>query len=386
MDIDTPILNNATANTPSPGDNSTKVANTEFVQSEIDSLDTDDIPEGATNEYYTDARARASLSASSPVSYDSSTGDIGLSGVIDESNGGTGQSSFTDGQLLIGNSTGNGLTKSTLTAGDNVTITNSNGAIEISAAAAAGINTTDDLPEGVVNLYYTDSRADARISAQKAVANGLATLGSDGIVPGSQLPPIVAAVSSLNSMQGSLQVTATSPLSVNSGLGEIDISLPSTSDILCASFNSDHVIYGDYKAAFVVGGSATANAWNKRTINTTVSERDSSNSFSFASNSQISLTAGSYLVEARATAYTSGLAALRFYNVTDSSVSIMSMKSWINGLVQIPTYLVGEITLTSTKSFELQQYITYTQGGTQTLGVSGTQDGYYTLIKIVKLS
>ena len=37
-------------------------------------------------------------------------------------NGGTGQTSYTDGQLLIGNSTGNTLNKATLTAGSNVTI------------------------------------------------------------------------------------------------------------------------------------------------------------------------------------------------------------------------------------------------------------------------
>ena len=49
--------------------------------------------------------------------------------------GGTGQTSYTNGQLLIGNSTGNTLTKATLTAGANITITNSAGGITIAAAA-----------------------------------------------------------------------------------------------------------------------------------------------------------------------------------------------------------------------------------------------------------
>jgi hypothetical protein len=53
-------------------------------------------------------------------------------------NGGTGQTSYTDGQLLIGNSTGNTLTKATLTAGTNVTITNSAGAITIAASGGSG--------------------------------------------------------------------------------------------------------------------------------------------------------------------------------------------------------------------------------------------------------
>ena len=49
--------------------------------------------------------------------------------------GGTGQSTFTDGQLLIGNTTGNTLAKSTLTAGSNVTITNGPGTITIASTA-----------------------------------------------------------------------------------------------------------------------------------------------------------------------------------------------------------------------------------------------------------
>ena len=53
--------------------------------------------------------------------------------------GGTGQTSYTDGQLLIGNSTGNTLSKATLTAGSNVTITNGGGSITI---AATDTNTT----------------------------------------------------------------------------------------------------------------------------------------------------------------------------------------------------------------------------------------------------
>ena len=49
--------------------------------------------------------------------------------------GGTGLTSYTNGQLLIGNTTGNTLTKATLTAGTNVTITEGAGSITIAAAA-----------------------------------------------------------------------------------------------------------------------------------------------------------------------------------------------------------------------------------------------------------
>jgi hypothetical protein len=51
--------------------------------------------------------------------------------------GGTGQTTYTNGQLLIGNTTGNTLTKTTLTAGTNITITNGAGSITIDAAGGS---------------------------------------------------------------------------------------------------------------------------------------------------------------------------------------------------------------------------------------------------------
>lgn len=49
--------------------------------------------------------------------------------------GGTGQTTYTDGQLLIGNSSGNTLSKATLTAGTNILITNAGGSITISQSS-----------------------------------------------------------------------------------------------------------------------------------------------------------------------------------------------------------------------------------------------------------
>lgn len=58
----------------------------------------------------------------------------GITGTLDVNNGGTGQTSFSNGQLLIGNTTGSTLNKATLTAGTNITITNGSGTISIAAA------------------------------------------------------------------------------------------------------------------------------------------------------------------------------------------------------------------------------------------------------------
>ena len=66
----------------------------------------------------------------------------GLSSTLVVASGGTGQTTYTDGQLLIGNSTGNTLTKATLTAGANVTITNSAGGITIASSNPGGTVTS----------------------------------------------------------------------------------------------------------------------------------------------------------------------------------------------------------------------------------------------------
>ena len=61
------------------------------------------------------------------------SGAVTLAGTLGVGYGGTGQTSYTNGQLLIGNTTGNTLTKATLTAGTNVSITNGAGSITINA-------------------------------------------------------------------------------------------------------------------------------------------------------------------------------------------------------------------------------------------------------------
>ena len=66
------------------------------------------------------------------------TGAITLAGTLSVANGGTGQTTYTDGQLLIGNTTGNTLTKATLTAGTGISITNGAGSITIASSGGGG--------------------------------------------------------------------------------------------------------------------------------------------------------------------------------------------------------------------------------------------------------
>jgi hypothetical protein len=70
------------------------------------------------------------LTASKPVFTDASK-NLVSTGTMPVDQGGTGQTTYTNGQLLIGNTTGNTLTKATLTQGTGVTITNGTGSITL---------------------------------------------------------------------------------------------------------------------------------------------------------------------------------------------------------------------------------------------------------------
>ncbi len=77
----------------------------------------------------------------------------GVTGTLPVANGGTGQTSYTDGQLLIGNTTGNTLAKATLTAGSGISITNGGGSITIAASGGgSGTVTSVDVSGGTTGL------------------------------------------------------------------------------------------------------------------------------------------------------------------------------------------------------------------------------------------
>ena len=82
-------------------------------------------------------------------------------GISPVSAGGTGQTTYTNGQLLIGNTTGNTLTKATLTGGTGITVTNGTGTISLAAdnngtvtsvAAGSGLDFTTITSSGSATL------------------------------------------------------------------------------------------------------------------------------------------------------------------------------------------------------------------------------------------
>lgn len=62
--------------------------------------------------------------------------DADVTNTLPEASGGTGETLFDDGEILIGNGATGGLDKTTLTAGSNITITNGEGSITIAASAS----------------------------------------------------------------------------------------------------------------------------------------------------------------------------------------------------------------------------------------------------------
>jgi len=100
-----------------------------------------------------------------------------VTGTLAVANGGTGQTSYTDGQLLIGNSTGNTLTKASLTAGSGVTITPGAGSIQIAfTGPGSGSVTSVAVSGGTTGLTTSGgpvtSAGTITLAGTLAVANG----------------------------------------------------------------------------------------------------------------------------------------------------------------------------------------------------------------------
>lgn len=130
-------------------------------------------------------------------------------GIVPVISGGTGQSSYTNGQLLIGNSNGNTLTKSTLTAGNNINITNGNGSITIDAT----------LPTNLVNTF---------------------SAGTTGFIPATAVSGDVVLSGTLNPSNGGTGATSLTGYVIGNGTMPMTASstIPSSNVTYTAPFTS----------------------------------------------------------------------------------------------------------------------------------------------------
>ena len=234
--------------------------------------DTDDLSEGASNLYFTQGRARASISVSDAggdgsLAYDSATGVITYTGpsasevrahlsVTD--NGGDGSLSYDSSTGVI-SYTGPSAAevRAHLSAGNMLDFSGgefSVNASDFSASADAAFDTrlatkdTDDLAEGSSNLYFTEGRARASISVSDAGGDGSLTYDSStGVIE--YTGPSAAEVRA--------HLSAGTGVSYNSATGQISIgqAVESSSDVqfASASLSGDLTVAGD----LTVNGSLT---------------------------------------------------------------------------------------------------------------------------------
>jgi hypothetical protein len=92
----------------------------------------------------------------------------GTTGTLSVARGGTGDTTYTNGQLLIGNTTGNTLTKATLTAGAGVLVTNGTGSITVSGTNSDYVDLGN--VSGTVNIDFTKGVVRARLTGNTTFA------------------------------------------------------------------------------------------------------------------------------------------------------------------------------------------------------------------------
>jgi hypothetical protein len=161
-DLASPALTGTpTAPTAAADTNTTQIATTAFVQTAMTAAGAGTVTSVAVTS--SDATVTGS-----PIT-GSGTIDIALN-TVPVNKGGTGQTSYTDGQLLIGNTSGNTLTKATLTAGSGVSITNGNGSITIAATGTSGVSTFSGGSTGLTPSSATSGAI--TLGGTLAVANG----------------------------------------------------------------------------------------------------------------------------------------------------------------------------------------------------------------------
>ena len=118
------------------------------------------------------------------------------------------------------------------------------------------------------------------------------------------------------------------------------------------------------------GGSAATGAFTKYPLNTIVSDP---NSITSLSSNQVTLAAGTYIVIADIFMYEMARVQLRLQNVTDSTTAALGVNQFIaNGTnTSSNAMLYGLVTITGSKTFELQYRAGNSQGGND-LGIANS--------------
>ena len=174
---------------------------------------------------------------------------------IDVAYGGTGQTTYTNGQLLIGNTTGNTLTKATLTAGSGVTITNGAGTITISATSSGGTVTSVAATGGTgISVTGSPITTSGTLNITNTAPDQTVVLtAGTGISTSGTYPNFTITNTSPSSGGTVTSVTGTSPV-VSSGGNTPAISMPAATTSVSGYLTStDWTTFNNKQTALVSG-------------------------------------------------------------------------------------------------------------------------------------
>jgi len=149
-------------------------------------------------------------------------------------------------------------------------------------------------------------------------------------------------------------------------------------------------IFKDKKAYNVNGGNSAATTWTRHDL--TINETSSLQSFGTLSSNQVTLSAGTYIVEASSVFYLTSSGKIRLYNTTDAAVACEggtdSYGPNVAGGDQVTATMQGVIVIAGSKTFELQYWCANAIGGSG-LGVANNNvglDNYYAVLRFDKIA
>jgi len=216
--------------------------------------DTDDLSEGASNQYHTTARARAAISASGDISYNSTTGVISFTndaGDIESVVAGAGMTGGgTTGDVTLNVIGGNGITVSA----DSIAITDSYVNTLADARVQAAIDTDATFASASNSLIPSQLAVKTYVDAQIDTADALSELSGDS-------DDITEGGTNLfhTTARARAAISATGSLTYNSGTGVISYTQSDTDGVSEGSSNLYHTS-ARVRAAISVSGSLSYNS------------------------------------------------------------------------------------------------------------------------------
>lgn len=134
----------------------------------------------------------------------------------------------------------------------------------------------------------------------------------------------------------------------------------------------------DTKASGTAGGTSTSGSWFVRDLNeingdTTfitvpsgfeLATNDNNGATPDATKQEFTLSAGTYTLAGSSVCYYNNNNRTRLYNVTDAAIEFVGHMAYSTNSVGVPVPLIGSFTITSTKTFRIEQRCQTTRAST----------------------